>query len=435
MTFDEAKAFLLARAKELGLEVEILATEKRSLTLEAFEGKLSQITQATQGGVGLRAVVGGKTGYAYSEERSEEALAWALAEAKENAELQTTADGFLPQGAALGRKDLLSEGLSAPLAEKAQRALELEATLRQDKRVKQVVVASYREQEALTTLASTAGVSGAYRDGLASLVTGVLMQEGKSVKQGYEQIRQKEFHTLEPGKTALEATRRVGRLLGAKPLQTGRMTAYLEPEAVAGLLMVFLYMLSGKSVMEGKSRLADKLGSRVVSELITLTDDPLREDGLDSRPFDSEGTPSESLTIIENGVLKSFMHNSVTAQATGQRNTGHAQRSYRGTLEVGPSNLVLEPGAGVTMREGVLVTGLMGLHAGADPISGDFSLQAFGLKIEGGEVTHPVEDFAISGNLLELLGRVVGIGSDLKWTPYGGATPMLEVADVSFAGA
>jgi PmbA protein len=213
------------------------------------------------------------------------------------------------------------------------------------------------------------------------------------------------------------------------------MTAYLEPEAVAGLLMVFLYMLSGKSVMEGKSRLADKLGSRVVSELITLTDDPLREDGLDSRPFDSEGTPSETLTIIENGVLKSFMHNSVTAQATGQPNTGHAQRSYRGTLEVGPSNLVLEPGAGVAMREGVLVTGLMGLHAGADPISGDFSLQAFGLKIEGGEVTHPVEDFAISGNLLELLGRVVGVGSDLKWTPYGGATPMLEVEDVSFAGA
>ena len=341
----------------------------------------------------------------------------------------------MPQGSALGRTDLLSEGLSAPLAEKAQQALELEAQVRQDKRVKQVSVASYSEREATTTLASTAGASGDYRDGGAALGTSLLMQEGKSVKEGWNESYEKEFHSLEPGKTALEALNKVGRLLGAKPLRTGRYTAYLEPEAVASLLHVLLYMLSGKSVMEGKSRLANKLEQQVASAHVTLLDDPLKTDGRASRPFDSEGTPSQTLTLIERGVLKSFMHNSATARATGQANTGHAQRRYRGVLEVGPSNIVLVPGTGVTMTDGVIVTDLMGLHAGADPISGDFSLQALGLKVEGGQIAYPVEDFAVSGNLLELLERVVGVGDTPEWAGGAISTPMLEVADVSFAGA
>lgn len=437
MTFGEAQTFLLEKARELGVEIEILARETRELSLEAFGGKLEQITQATRGGVGLRAVTGGKTGYAYSEERSEEALLWALHEAKENAELQTSEGGFLPQGSALGRKDLLSEGLSAPLAEKAQAALELESQVRQDKRIKQVSFASYSERETTTTLASSAGASGSYRDGSASLGTSVLMQEGKNVKEGWKAASEKDFHSLEPGKTALEAIQKTGRLLGARALGTGRHTAYLEPDAVASLLDLLLYMLSGKSVMEGRSRLAEKLEQKIASELITLRDDPLKPDGRASRPFDSEGTPSQTLTLIEGGVLRSFMHNSATGQATGQANTGHAQRSYRGVLEVGPSNLVLEPGSGITYAEGVIVTDLMGLHAGANPITGDFSLQALGLKVEGGEVVYPVEDFAVSGNLLELLERVVGVGDVPEWAGWGGAvsTPMLEVTDLSFAGA
>ncbi len=437
MTFDEAKTFLLKRAREIGVDAEILATETRELTLEAFEGTLSQITQATQGGIGLRVVTNGKTGYAYSEERSEAALTWALDEAKENAELQLSGDGFLPQGQALGRKDLLSEGLSAPLEEKVQHALDLETGLRQDRRVKQVVTAHYSEREATTSLASTMGASGEYRDGVSALGASVLMQEGKSVKESWNDVYEKEFHNLQPGKTALDTVRKTGRLLGAKSLQTGRMTAYLEPKAGASLLHLLLFILSGKSVMEGKSRLGQKLGIQVASDLVTLVDDPLRTDGLASRPFDSEGTPGQRLTLIQNGVLKSFMHNSATARATGQANTGHASRSYRDTLGVGPSNLTLEPGSGVTPSDGVIVTELMGLHAGANPISGDFSLQGLGLKVEGGEIVHPVEDFAMSGNLLELLVRVVGVGAKLEWTLQGAAlgAPMLEVADVSFAGS
>ena len=139
MTYTEAREYLLKQAKALGVDAEVIASENRTLTLEAFENKLSSTTQAQQGGVGLRVIVNGKTGYASSEERSREALDWALTEAKENAELQDSGEGFLPTGKALGYSDLLSEGLSAPLAEKAEAALEFEATLRKDEQLKQVI--------------------------------------------------------------------------------------------------------------------------------------------------------------------------------------------------------------------------------------------------------------------------------------------------------
>lgn len=194
-------------------------------------------------------------------------------------------------------------------------------------------------------------------------------------------------------------------------------------------------MLSGKSVMEGKSRLTGKVGQRVGSDLVTLTDDPFLEGDLGCRPFDSEGTASSAVTLVENGILRSFLPTSETARVTGQANTGHAARGYRSTLDVGPSNLYLNTGEGISPTRGVVVTDLMGLHAGTDPM--DISLQALGLLVERGEVAHAVENFTVSGNLLEFLASIVGLGKTLEWHLYGGAlgAPMVEIAEVSFAGA
>lgn len=437
MTLDEARRYLLRRAEELGLAAEIVADEERELTLAAHGGQLAELTSAERGGLGLRVVVDGKTGYASTEERSPGALEWALVEARENALLQGDQAGFLPQGRALGERDLIGEGLSAPLEEKAQRALELEAQLRRDPRLDQVMLSRYSERETRFALASTQGASGGYRNGYSALMASFVMREGESLKQGWDARLEKEFHLLEPGKTALEMLEKTGRLLGAKPLTTGRYTAYFEPQAFAQLLGVFAFMVSGKTLVDGKSRLEGKLGQRVASELVTLLDDPTLPDGLASRPFDSEGTPAERVALVEKGVFKSFLHNSATARKSGQPNTGHAQRGYRTTLAVGTSNFFIEPGSSLKREHGVVVTGMMGVHAGANPISGDFSLQGLGLYVEGGEVAYPVENFVVSGNLLELLSRVVAVGADFEWVPSGGiiGAPTVAVEALSFAGA
>ncbi|MFO8151268.1 MAG: metallopeptidase TldD-related protein, partial [Trueperaceae bacterium] len=209
------------------------------------------------------------------------------------------------------------------------------------------------------------------------------------------------------------------------------------PDVTATLLRLLLFSLSGKSVAEGKSRLATRLGDRVASDLLDLVDDPTLPDGLASRPFDAEGTPARRTPLIEGGVLRSFLHNSDTARRTGQANTGHAQRSYASTLGVAPSNLILEAGSGASLDDGVIVTDLMGVHAGANPITGDVSLQGLGLRVEDGEA-RPVENFALSFNLFDLLERVNAVGESLEWRPGGEgmiAAPTLRVDALSFAGA
>lgn len=436
MTREEAKRYLLERARALGVEAELLFQEERELSLRARNGALEEIKEARQRGVGLRVVAEGRVGYAYTEELSPRALDWALEEARENA-LLSGKRGSLPEGRPLGSHDLLGEGLSAPLEAKKAKALELEKALREDPKVRAVLMGGYMEREAQALLASTKGLEGAYRTGFAALMGSFVMAEGESVKQGWDFKPSREFHALEPGRTALEFREKTARLLNAKPLRTGRYRAYLEPEAMGSLLMVFAQGLSGKNALEGKSRLLGRLGERIASPLVTLVDDPLLEGGLLRRPFDDEGTPARRTVVVEKGVFKTFLHNRETAEALGQENTGHGARNYRGVLGVAPSNLYLEPLGNLAFTEGVLITEFMGLHAGANPVSLDFSLQALGLWVEEGEVRYAVENFAVSGNLLELLQGIEGVGSDLDWVFWGSAfgSPTVAVAELSFAGA
>lgn len=438
MNFERAKDHVLRRARALGVDAEVLATSTRELTLAASGGRVDEIGHANQGGVGVRVVADGRIGYASSEALDDASLDWMLDEAIANAALQPPRGAELPAGVALGRSDLIGEGLSAQVEAKAAAVVALEGGIVADARVDALFMARYAETETEAVLGSTRGVDGGYRNGYAMLMASPVMKQGDSVKQGWDVDVVKEFHQLDPTRTSQQILERVGRHLGATPLRTGRYDTVFEPDVTATLLRLLLFSLSGKSVAEGKSRLAARLGERVASDLVTLVDDPTLPDGLASRPFDAEGTPARRTPLIERGMLRSFLHNSDTARRTGQANTGHAQRSYASTLGVGPSNLILEAGGGASLDDGVVVTDLMGVHAGANPITGDVSLQGLGLRVEGGEA-RPVENFALSFNLFQLLERVEAVGDTLEWRPGGGggmvAAPTLRVGALSFAGA
>ncbi|MDQ7843499.1 MAG: metallopeptidase TldD-related protein [Armatimonadota bacterium] len=438
MTPEEARRYVLARARERGVAAEVLAELGRELTARAHQRRLEQLTQAVRGGVGVRVVVAGRTGYAYSEELTPEALDWMLQEAIDNAGLQSETGGFLPAGRATPHRNLVGQALQGSLEAKIQMAIGLESTIREDARVKQVLYASYAEREWEVAVASTEGAEGSYRRGVAGLIASLVMQDGASRKQGFDDEWATGVAALEPGRTALEMTERTGRLLGAKPLPTGKYRAYLEPKAAAALLAAFSPMWNGKQVAEGKSPLAGRLGEAIASPLLTLIDDPLLPDGLASRPVDAEGTPAQKTVLVQSGVLTSYLTNSETARTLGLQNTGHAWRTYRGILGVAPSNLYVAPGQGVTLADGVIVSEVMGVHAGTNPITGEFSVQALGLRVEDGAIAYPVENFAIAGSFLALMRQITALGSELKWE-YAGriayGVPMIEVSELTFAGA
>jgi PmbA protein len=435
MTFEAAKDHLLRLARERGLDAEVLASSERKLSLSSEGGRIREMTHARKGGVGVRVVHGGRVGYASTESLDEASLTWVLDEATENAALQSRVGAELLRGRPLGRHDLLGEGLSAPVDAKAEGVITMERGLRADGRVVAVPYATYSEVESEAVLGSTAGADGGYRNGYAYYIGSPVMRQGASVKQGSVVEFAKDFHALDPGRTTHAVLERVGRHCGATPLRTGRYRAYFESEVTATLLSLLLYGLSGKNVAEGKSPFAGRLGERVASEIVKLVDDPTLVDGPASRPFDAEGTPARRLDVVERGVLRSFLHNGDTARRTGHATTGHASRTYASTLGVSHSNFVMETGEGVDPVDGVIVTDVMGVHAGANPISGDVSVQALGLRVEAGEA-RPVDNFAISFNLFALLERIDGVGRESTWQPLAGLirAPMITVDAVSFSG-
>jgi PmbA protein len=181
----------------------------------------------------------------------------------------------------------------------------------------------------------------------------------------------------------------------------------------------------------------------VASELVSLIDDGRREDGPAAGPFDDEGVATGRTALIERGVLRAFLHNSFTAAKAGTSSTGNASRAgYRSVPGVGPTNLFVEAGATslgdlLGMAEGgVYVQDVTGLHSGANPVSGEFSVGATGLRIGGGELGQPLREMTIASTLLDMLKAVAAVGSELRFFPFGGGlgSPTLLLGEMTVAG-
>jgi len=201
--------------------------------------------------------------------------------------------------------------------------------------------------------------------------------------------------------------------------------------------------LSGEAVLKGRSPLASMVGQQVGSAAVTLVDDGRRPDGTGSAPFDDEGVATGRTSLVEAGVLRGFLHNTYTGARSGSRSTGNAGRSdHRSVPGVAPSNLSFEPGtltAEEILREAgraVYVQDVTGLHSGASSITGEFSVGATGLVVEGGSLGRPLREMTVASTLLEVLSNVREVGSDLRFFPMGGSlgAPTILVGEMTIAG-
>ncbi|WP_041230899.1 TldD/PmbA family protein [Deinococcus peraridilitoris] len=444
MTFDEARTYLMNRAREQGVQLEVFAQRGSSTSVKAFDGQVSEFKLAQRQGLGLRALAGGAWGYAFTENFSRPALDRALDSALENAALVgPQAHARLIAWGKAPELDLHGEGLSGVTVErKVQAALALEQAARSaDGRVKSVPYNAYADSEDEVAVANTAGLERRYTSlGIYQYVSPLVSEDGQH-KSKSEFHFTREFEELDPTRTALEATRKSLALLGAKRAPSGHFGAVIDRECMATLFRVYAGIFSGKMVQEGKSPLAGKLGQQVATPLVTLRDDATLARGMASRPFDAEGCPSAPLTLIEGGKLGAFLHNSETAAHAGVDSTGHASRAgYRGTVEVSPTNFFLEPGQDSredllrALGSGLLLTAVQGVHAGANPITGEFSLQAEGFWVEEGRVAYPLDVFTVAGNFLELLQEVEAVANDLKFFPSGAGAPSVRVRTLAVGG-
>lgn len=437
---------LLQQAQSRGVrDVELYYEEVDSLKIGAFEGEIETFTQSTVRGLGIRLLKDGGMGYAYTENL---ALAeQALDEAIANAEWVEA-----PPEASIGNfeGDLppLSLYVSAlgdvPVADKIQLALNMERLLAAaDPRITKVPFSHYGESTHTVRILNNHGLDRSYTSNMASIAVEALVEEHGLHKEHYEVEASRIFQELNAQRIAQKTADEALRKLGARELKSGHYPVVLSDEVFATFIDVFCGVLSGKMVQEGKSLLKDRLGEAIASPLFTLTDDATRPDGYHSRPFDGEGCPSKPLALVKAGKLLHFLHNRQTAKKAGTTSTGHGSRgSYKGILGVSPSNLVVAAGSASHqdllngLTPGVLLTEVTGLHAGANLISGDFSLQAQGIYVASGKEQYPIHQFTVSGNFYQLLKDILALGDTSQFHPGSRtAAPEVLIKQLAFAGS
>jgi PmbA protein len=247
---------------------------------------------------------------------------------------------------------------------------------------------------------------------------------------------------LDVDRAAGDAARRATRLLGARKPPSGRMSVLLEPLVTASLLGLLSRALTGEALVKGRSMFAGRHGEAVAAPSITLVDDPTDPDAFGAGNHDAEGLASRRNGLIQQGVLTGFLHNAYTGRRTGQASTASAVRAgYRSTPGTGSRALTLVAGHGTqddlmaAMGEGLLVQSVTGLHSGANPVSGDFSVGVEGLMVRDGQVAEPVREATVASTLQRMLHDVSAVGGDLEWLPGGAAGLTLVVGDLSLSGS
>jgi PmbA protein len=436
----------LARAED-GEQAEAYASESRHTEVKARKGEVDALSRAETRGVGVRVFVEGRLGYAWAADPDLDEAAALLVAARESAGYAGPDEAnVLPEEAeAEPLPGLFREGQADLDPERKVRlALDLErAAVSSDPAVTKVEEVMYGDAVSRVAVASSRGVASAYERTDCWCVVSALAEGDGEVQTGFSFRLAREVDELAWEEAAEEAARRGARLLGSRKPATERLPVVLDPWAAASFLGVLARALSAEEVQKGRSLLADLMGQRVGSQAVTLVDDGRLLEGPAAAPVDDEGVPTTRTAIVDGGTLRSFLHNTATARRGGASSTGNASRpSYRGVPGVAPSNLFLEPGAedpeAILRKAGraVYVQDVKGVHSGANPISGEFSVGATGLRVEDGGLGEPLREMTIASTLPEVLQRIEAVGSDLRFFPGGGAlgTPTVLVGEMTVAG-
>jgi len=434
-----------------GGESELWVRRARVRRYEAREGGIDAISFSDTVSLGVRVFREGRMGFSYGFGEGEDDVRHTVEAAIFCADASDRDDAYglpedgeeCPPGAGEHRVPQLYDPSCETVGdhEKADFARELESrALALDPRMKRVRTASLTETVAGEWFRNSRGREGAQRESWYYASVDSVAEEGAEGQTGYGFGFARRLVDLQPNGIAEESGGRALRMLGSRTLPTGRAAALLENGVTADLLEVLAPSFLAPQVAKGKSIFAGKIGRTVASPCVEVVDDPLDPQGAGATVFDGEGVSSRRNVLIRSGTLASFLADSFWGRRIGTGTTASLRRpSPKVPPAVGTGGLRMTAGHRTVgqmlseLGEGVILTELLGIHT-ADPVSGDFSVGATGVRFQGGEEKEPVRGFAVSGNVLSLFRDVVAVGDDFRWFGRTGC-PSLAVSAVEIGGA
>ena len=430
----------LAAAKEAGIDpAEVRMTSSESFSVRVRAGKLEDYKVSDRFSLTLRGKTGGRIGTAGTQALDDEGLALLIQGVQESAELieNEEQDEILPPDAHYDSVCCRSEAVERITAgQKIALAKAIDERLQaSDVRITPdaSVVSSTSERFALK---NSLGLDLSHDSNMIYAYASALAKEGEASATGFKLLWGYSMEDVSAFAVADGCAQDALEKLGAGRMKSGSYPVVIRNNAMADLLSTFCGVFSADNAQKGMSLLAGKEGQTIASACVTLVDDPLMPWGLGSCPFDREGAATRCKNVIENGVLTTLLHNRKTARKAGVTTTGNAAGSGR----VSPSNLYIAAGTDScdslleAMGDGLFLTEVSGLHAGANPISGDFSLLARGFEIAGGKPVRAVEQFTVAGNFFKLLEDIAAVGSDLLFEGSPIGSPSVRVNALNVAG-
>ncbi len=436
---------VLALAND-GEQLEVVVVKSSDTEIRVYEGDIESLTTADSQGVGIRVIADHKQGFAYAGSLDMEVIVETLADARDNATFGTP-DEFLglaePDGIEPVELDLYRDVTVASTAEKIELAKELEAAAAAaEPRIQAVESSDYYDGAYEAAVVTTTGIRSASRESSAYVSVSVLANEGDDTQDGYGFAVGRELADLDIAKASVDAADRATKLLGAKQAPTERLTVVLDPYVAAQFTGIIASTLNGEMVLKGRSPFADRVGEMVADAMVTLIDDPTDARHFTASGADGEGIATRRNVLIDGGELRSFVHNCYTARRAGTTTTGSAVRGgFKTTPGVGTRAVSIQPGnvsrddliGGI--ENGLLVTSVSGLHSGVNPISGDFSTGAAGLRIRNGQLAEPVREVTIASTLQRMLLDVLAIADDVEWLPMSATGVSMAIGDVTMSGS
>ena len=446
MIFESMKKALVAAAERAELkEYEIYYQMEESVSAETLHDEISAFASSVGGGICFRCIVDGKMGYASGELMTEEAMEELVSRAVSNARCIDNEDEVFIFGGSDAYEKL--EARKVELADAAtvrDTALKLQkATYAEDTRVgdgTQSVALSMTEE---IRLYNSNGLELSNRVGMSGAYVMPVVRDGNEAQENFEFGEGMQYEQLQalPPKAVKGAVSK----LGATLVESGKYDVVFDGAQFRSFLSTFSPIFSAKNAQLGLSLLAGKEGETVAAPCVTLVDDPMRSGSCMQTPFDGEGVATARRNVIEKGVLNTLLYDLTTAKKAGVASTGNGQKgSYASPVAIAPYNLSLAVGEDDTdalmaaVSNGVYITECKGFHAGANAVTGDFSIESAGFMIRDGKKAEPIKSCTVAGNFFDLLKQINRLGNEIRWgVPHGFTvfgSPDVLVRGVSVAG-
>ena len=432
---------LINKAKEYGFsDIQVNESVEESLSLFIANGLVEKNNSASLTSVVIKAIYNGKLASLELEDlnRSVDAI---LSELKENASFITSKEECEIYGGSASYpevKEEKSDYSNYPTSYKIEKLVELEKNIKAvDARIVAVPYCVYEEEKHALRIVNSKGLDLKKSESECGIIAQVVAMENGQASTGLKICVKVNLADLDFDKVLKESTKNALDHLNAKPVKSGAYDVVIDKDAMTSLFSTFQSMYNGDSALRKMAYLAGKENTKVFNEMVTIIDDPLKdhEDVLHKTPFDSEGVACYTKELVKDGVFKGLIHNLKTAKAFGTVSTGNASdTSVRGY------NTYIVPGSKsqeellADLGNGLLITDFDGLHAGVNPISGDFNLKCAGFVIENGKISRPVTLIVMAGNFYKMLNdNIFEIGSDLTFARGIGA-PSILFKNVAISG-